>query len=192
MKCSCLRRPHFSSLKSFDGISNLLSSSVLSLPLSFRLPLTALNVDEVDELIKSIAVGGETERDIKIQRQSSEKESHRGRGEQRTDGRTVAVCKKKKDEEKLLLQPTVLSCGWTLWRDSTRETSTNIKDMLQKMNKAGSVSIIPFSYHAVTQKTFYTCCKCDTSFINCISSVPHTWSNSPLFNGYSSFLFVFT
>lgn len=52
-------------------------------PLPFHcLSLSAVNVDEVDELIKSIAAGAETEIDIKIQRTCSEKESHKGRREQ--------------------------------------------------------------------------------------------------------------
>lgn len=44
--------------------------------------LSAVNVDEVDELIKSIAAGAETETDIEIQRACSKRESHKERGEQ--------------------------------------------------------------------------------------------------------------
>lgn len=58
---------------------------------SLCLSLLAVNVDKVDELIKSITAGAEAEKDTAIQRTGSEKKSHRGTGEQLTDGQRVVM-----------------------------------------------------------------------------------------------------
>lgn len=85
------------SLNAFDGIGNLFPSSLLC---SLSLSLWAVNVDKVDELIKSITAGAEAERDTAVQRTGSEKKSHRGTGEQLTDGQRVVMDNVRKNRDK--------------------------------------------------------------------------------------------